>query len=227
MHAHGPLPGSPLDLAAFLALGLVGSAAHCVGMCAPFALLVARRYSPPAGTHGAVASQLWYAAGRLVTYAALGAVGGATGLVLQAAGALVGLQRTAALVAGAALVVSATASLLALAPAGAYGSTWLARVTTRLATRMPGHPLGLGLVLGLLPCGLLYTAVVAAMARGSAAQGALALAAFGLGTVPAMLGVSLVDAVVVRRRVMLNRAAQVFALAMGTWYMWRGLVPMP
>src|SRR5918997_758736 len=52
-------------------------------------------------------------------------------------------------------------------------------------------PLLLGLSLSALPCGLLYGALVAAASAGSALAGALAMAAFALGTVPALVGVGL------------------------------------
>lgn len=226
LHAHGAglqAVGQHLDLLAFLTLGVLGSAAHCVGMCSPFVLLVSRRYGPPGGGHGPVAAQLWYNTGRIVTYAALGALAGAFGGVVQMAGALVGVQRTAAVVAGAALVVSALVSLFALSTRAPAPSAWFGRVFARFKGRVPGHPLALGLFLGLLPCGLLYSAVVAAVARGGPLEGATALAIFGLGTAPALLGLSLADALFLRHRVVMNRFSHVFVLVMGVWFLWRGL----
>ena len=225
-HIHGAAMamGGHLDLVAFLTLGILGSAAHCVGMCTPFVFMVSRRYGLPAGAHVPWVAQGWYHAGRLTTYALLGALGGALGTALQAAGALVGLQRAAALVAGATLVVTALASLLSVASASGPGA-WAGRLTATLGRRMPGHPYALGLMLGLLPCGLIYSAVVAAMATGSASLGALGLVLFGLGTAPALIGVSLADTLLVSRRASLNRLAQVFVLVMGAWFVWHAVVP--
>ena len=93
----------------------------------------------------------------------------------------------------------------------------------RFRGRVPGHPLALGLFLGLLPCGLLYSAVVAAVARGGPFEGATALAAFGLGTAPALLGLSLADTLFLRHRAVMNRFSHVFVLVMGVWFLWRGL----
>ena len=225
MHVHGAI-ATPLDLAAFLMLGLLGSAAHCVGMCAPFVMLVGRRYAAPAGPHRPAAAQAWYHAGRLVTYTLLGAAAGSAGALITSVGALLGLQRTAAIVGGTALVLSAVASVVAFGPASTRVPAWLSRLIARLGSRLPGHPLLLGAVLGLLPCGLLYSAVMAAMTRGSAVAGAAALAAFTLGTVPALAGVSLADTVLLQRRVVMNRLSQGFVLAMGVWYLWRGLAPL-
>lgn len=226
LHDAAMAAGGHLDLVAFLMLGVLGSAAHCVGMCTPFVFMVSRRYGLPAGAHLPWAAQAWYHAGRLTTYGLLGALGGAVGVALQLAGALVGLQRAAALLAGGALMLTGLASLLSLAPAGGPGA-WASTLTSSLGRRMPGHPYALGLVLGLLPCGLLYSAVVAAMATGSAASGAAGVVLFGLGTAPALVGVSLADALFVRRRALLNRLAQVFVLVMGVWFVWRAVVPFP
>lgn len=224
-HVHPALASPlPLDLLAFATLGLLGSSAHCVGMCAPFALLVRRHYAGPGGAHGPLASQAWYTLGRLTTYALLGALAGAAGMAVQTAGAFVGMQRTAAAVGGLALVGSAGASLLAFVPA--RHTRGVARLTSWLAPRLPRHPLTFGLVLGLLPCGLLYAATLAAVARADAPSGAVALAAFGLGTVPALFGVSLLDTALLQRRAWLDRGAQVFVLALGVWYLWRGVTPL-
>lgn len=219
--------GQHLDLLAFVMLGILGSAAHCVGMCSPFVLLVSRRYAAPGGRHSPMAAQLWYASGRLVTYAALGAVAGTMGGVVQVTGDLIGLQRAAAMVAGAALVAWALAGLFDRIPSGRAHGTWIARVTRRLYGRVPGHPLTLGLCLGLLPCGLLYAAMAGAVGRGGPVAGAAALVAFGLGTAPALLGVSLADALLVSNRPGANRFSQGFVLVMGVWFLWRGFVPLP
>lgn len=213
-----------IDLLGFLALGLLGGFGHCVGMCSPFVLFVSRRYAPPpAGRSAAFTAQLWYTAGRVVTYAVLGAVAGALGGVVQMAGALLGVQRAASVVAGGVLVVWALVALSDLVPGLETGGSLFARVAGRLRGRVPGHPFAMGLFLGLLPCGLLYSAVIAAVARGGAIEGAVALALFGAGTAPALLGVSLADALLARNRAVLNRLSQVFLLAMGAWFLWAGL----
>lgn len=213
-----------LSLVGFVTLGLLGGFGHCVGMCSPFVLFVSRRYvATESGRAAALAAQLWYAGGRLTTYALLGAAAGALGGVVELAGSLLGLQRAAEVVAGALLVLWALVALSELAPRLARGGALLSRVVSRLAGKVPGHPYLLGLLLGLLPCGLLYSAVIAAVGRGGALQGALALALFGVGTVPALLGLSLADELLARRRVLLNRLAQLFLLAMGLWFLWTGL----
>ncbi len=220
------MPPTAVDLVGFLVLGLIGGFGHCVGMCAPFVLLVSRRSAAadaPRAT--ALRAQGWYAAGRVTTYAVLGAAAGAVGSVVDLAGSLVGLQRAAALVAGAVLVVDSLLALFGSGPLAARssGGRLFARATAALARRAPRHPFGLGLLLGLLPCGLLYSALIAAVSRGGPAGGGLAVLVFGLGTVPALLGVFLADDLLARRRASVDRLARVFVLAMGVWFVWTGL----
>ncbi|MHB8799545.1 MAG: sulfite exporter TauE/SafE family protein [Thermoanaerobaculia bacterium] len=213
-----------VSLLGFLSLGLLGGFGHCVGMCAPFVLFVSRRYvAPEAGRAAAFRAQLWYTAGRVLTYAILGALAGALGGVVQLAGALLGLQRAASVVAGAVLVLWALVALSDLVPGLETGGSLFAKVAARLKGRVPGHPFAIGLFLGLLPCGLLYSAVIAAVARGGPLEGALALTLFGLGTAPALLGVSLADELLARHRAFVNRLSQLFLLAMGAWFLWTGL----
>jgi len=221
VHGHGIQEA--LDLTGFLTLGLLGGFGHCVGMCSPFVLFVSRRYAAPGGgRRAALAAQGWYTAGRVTTYAVLGALAGGLGGLVELAGALVGVRRAAAVVAGAVLVAWALVALSDLAWFRTGGGLF-ARVAGRLKGRVSGHPLATGLFLGLLPCGFLYAAVIAAVARGGALEGAAALALFGLGTAPALLSVSLADELLVRRRALVNRLSQFFILAMGGWFLWRGL----
>ena len=212
-----------IDLLGFLTLGLLGGFGHCIGMCSPFVLFVSRRYAPPEGGRlAALAAQAWYAAGRIATYTVLGGLAGAFGGVVQKAGAFLGVQRAALILAGGVLVVWAIVALSDLVPRLGTGGRLFARVAGRLKGRVPGHPLAMGLFLGLLPCGFLYSAVVAAIGRGGALEGAAALALFGIGTAPALLGVSIADELLARNRTFANRLSQVFLLAMGLRFLWRG-----
>lgn len=210
-----------IDVLGFVTLGLLGGFGHCVGMCSPFVLFVSRRYAPAQAGRAAVwRAQGWYTAGRVTTYAALGAAAGALGGVVELAGGLLGFQRVAAGIAGGLLILWAIGALSERAPIGAVSTGPFGSATRALRTRVPGHPFVIGLFLGLLPCGLLYSALIAAVARAGALDGAIALMAFGLGTAPALLGVSAADELLARHRASLNRLSYVFLLAMGLWFLW-------
>lgn len=220
---HSAHLGVDLDLLGFLVLGLLGSVAHCVGMCAPFVMVVSRHYTPPAGRHAVAMAQAWYNSGRIITYVLLGGVAGALGHAVDRAGAWMGLQRTAAAVAGLILVAWALVALFGLGRGASEGGALFAGVARRIRGRVPAHPILIGMFLGLLPCGLLYSAVLASATQGGLAQGATAMALFGIGTAPALLGLSLADHLIGSRRPLLNRLSHAFVLVMGLWYLWRGL----
>ena len=161
------------SLGAAALAGLVGSP-HCVGMCGSFALACG------GNSRGAA----WHA-GRLTTYAALGAVAGAVG------GALPGPGWVAAVV-STGLLVWFAAALAGLAPEPTVripGLSDLAGRAARARGTLPGY--ALGLATGLLPCGLVYAALAVPVASGSALVGSLSMVAFGLGTIPALAALTL------------------------------------
>lgn len=185
---HEILCGSPEVLAGGLFItALLGSFAHCVPMCGPFILMQSS------------ANMARYQAGRLVTYVALGAVAGGAGGVIAGQGAF--RWPLAILLAIAALAFLAQAAARLFSFGGetlAFLSRPLARIVVPMAARQAGG-FKLGLLLGLLPCGFLYAALAAAAATGSARGGAMAMASFGAGTVPALVLVSVAGRAAISR----------------------------
>jgi hypothetical protein len=193
--------GLPAVAAALFLAGLAGGATHCAGMCAPFVLAQAGARAA-AGDGGVLArlsgaALLPYHAGRMLGYAALGAVAGASaGLISDISGFRWLL----------AVLLLAAAGLMAMQAAGRLPA--LARLAPRwplgLVAPLLAAPTGLrgvalGLALSALPCGLLYAALAGAAATGSALAGAIAMAAFVAGTVPALVGVALLGRLFARR----------------------------
>jgi sulfite exporter TauE/SafE len=190
-------PGGVLALVSALFLaGLAGGATHCAAMCAPFVLAQLR----PDDAGGAMlqrlsgAALLPYHAGRMLGYAALGALAGAgAGLFSQ----ITGLRWLLALpLAAAALLMAAQAAeRLGLAPRLHLPAPPLPAALKaplqRLLKKPGGGGFALGLLLSALPCGLLYAALAAAAASGSALGGALGMAGFVAGTIPGLVGVAL------------------------------------
>jgi len=88
-----------------------------------------------------------------------------------------------------------------------------------LPVRTPGHALGVGLIWGWLPCGLVYSVLVWAMSAGDAARGALLMLSFGLGTLPALLAMGAFAAVIARlvRNIWLRRLAGALVIVFGVY----------
>lgn len=179
---------------AFLS-GLAGSP-HCVGMCGPFASI-----GPGIPWH----------IGRLTTYAVLGAIAGAAGAIIP----------------GPAWVPAAFAGVMlfwfALRFAGLL-PRWEVPVPAlyRLGARFRGQRgwtgrFLLGLVTGLLPCGLVYSALALPIASGSALSGAVTMVVFGLGTVPALGAARAVLQRLELARPWVRRGIALVVLLVGVW----------
>lgn len=189
-------------IAALFGAGLVGGATHCAGMCGPFVLsqVAARQKAIPASRmrdfHRLTgAALLPYHFGRATTYAGLGvAAAFLAGSLID----LAGLKWLSAglLLLGALFFLGYGLSRLGLRlPAlRADGSGWWSRHVGRFARPLFASPTGwrgylLGVLLGFIPCGLLYGALTAASASGNPLAGGFAMAAFAAGTVPALFAV--------------------------------------
>jgi uncharacterized protein len=172
-------------LATAFLLGFAGSL-HCAGMCGPLALAL------PATGNGAsqfFLGRLAYNLGRIVTYCLLGLVFGLIGRALL----LAGIQRWVSIALGVALLTGFFASRKQVLWSPLAGLVnWLkARMSALLCQRSFVSLAALGLLNGLLPCGLVYVAGAGATAAGGILAGAQYMAAFGAGTVPLMLAIGL------------------------------------
>lgn len=206
---------------AALSLGIMGSL-HCLGMCGPLAIALPR---PPGGRAQFFAGRLLYNFGRTITYAAMGAVFGALG----ATASLIGWQRILSVAAGLVLLLYALGYALG-GRARLFDRMVLravAPVQAALARRLRRGSRGLlaiGLLNGLLPCGLVYVALAGAAATGSTMGGAAFMALFGLGTVPLMMAVSLAGPALQHRvRGRLQRVVPLALGALAVLFILRGL----
>ncbi|MEM8642453.1 MAG: sulfite exporter TauE/SafE family protein [Cyanobacteria bacterium P01_G01_bin.54] len=207
-------------------VGFLGSFGHCLGMCGPIALAFSLNPSQP---ERQTASQqfrfhLWLNLGRIVSYAFVGGAIGAIGSVLVASGQVAGvgsgLRRGLTITTGLLLVwfglVQINPRLLPPIPLlnpVASGSLHerLNHLMVRLGgQRSPATPFLLGLVWGLIPCGFLYAAQLRAAETADLWQGSLTMVAFGLGTLPTMLGLGWLTT-----RLTGDRRSQLFRL--GGW----------
>ena len=173
---------------AAFAAGLLGGV-HCAGMCGGIAASLSASARGPA-----LARQLGFNSGRVASYAAAGGAAGAMGSLAQAAGPIVSVQLV--------LFIAANALMILL---GLYVAGWghavlrieragrfLWRYVEPSARRVfpidsTAKSVAAGLVWGWVPCGLVYSMLVLALASGGAWQGATIMAAFGLGTLPTLV----------------------------------------
>jgi len=201
-----------------LLLGLGGSL-HCIGMCGPLMLALPRGRG---ATPNRVFGRLSYQAGRVTTYTMMGVAAGAIGGLVHWAG----WQQVLSISLGIFLVLGVVG--VPWWQRSRWGARCMATFTGWLSgmLRRPGSETlyAVGLINGFLPCGLVYVALAPAALTHSPVEGALMMAAFGLGTVPAMLAMSFGGQMVSPVwRMRLIRAVPVLVLALGVLLIVRGM----
>ena len=189
---------SALLLAVLLA-SLFGSM-HCAGMCGAFVAIACGGLGvSERGWRGGAMLQGAYHGGRLISYAALGAVAGAAGSLVNIAVGLAGIQAVAIALAGAAVASFGIVSLLRACGVSIahfrLPQSWTRRVSRLNAMAMNRPPIVragmIGLLTALLPCGWLYAFAITAAGTGSPLRGAAAMVAFWAGTLPALAAVGI------------------------------------
>jgi uncharacterized protein len=205
---------------AALILGLLGSL-HCVGMCGPIALALPLRRDRAGAALGGV---MLYNTGRALTYAVMGAVTGLAGSAVQWFGG----QQVLSIVAGALVLVILAAGFFGKRIKAPFLVKPLAAVRSSLgrlfSRRRADTMLFIGLLNGLLPCGLVYAGLAGAAATGSALQGAIFMFVFGLGTIPALAALSFAgNRISASFREKLRRVVPYFVAVMALMLVLRGL----
>ena len=207
-----------LDLGLMVALGFVGSFGHCVGMCGPLSVafsLSNQRQREDAGvmSNGVSnraknwRSQLQFHGllnlGRLASYSLVGAAIGSLGSVVAAGGQWAGVgspvRQGLSILTGILLIWFGLAQIKPdwipkipiLHPlSGSQGHQRINRWFDRFGRNATWfQPALIGLLWGSIPCGFLYAAQLKALNASGPLGGALTLFAFGLGTLPVMVGV--------------------------------------
>lgn len=162
-------------------LGLVGSL-HCLGMCGPIALSLPVHQMP---TPQKYTNILLYNLGRASTYAGMGALIGAVGNSIQ----IFGFQQKLSIMGGVLMLL--IGMIYFLRPAWLSNGPWGNKISQVLGQQMRKDKsfmtfFSIGVLNGLLPCGMVYMALISAFATGGVASGALLMFFFGLGTLPMM-----------------------------------------
>ncbi|MDP4198652.1 MAG: sulfite exporter TauE/SafE family protein [Bacteroidota bacterium] len=212
-----------IGILAGLALGLGGSL-HCAGMCGPIAVALPSGTRPGWPRH--VTEKFIYQLGRVTTYMSLGAIVGLSGSAVV----LAGYSRVLSIVSGLAMIVALAAQFLwrrevrvnmRLDRAVIPIKRGLSRLFTHHGTLT--H-FGIGLLNGLLPCGMVTAALLGSLGMGSMIQGAVFMLGFGLGTVPLMSAIAIGGSRMsceVRQR--LRYAAPAIGLVIATLFLLRGM----
>ncbi|KJH72980.1 urease accessory protein UreH domain-containing protein [Aliterella atlantica] len=229
-----------LHLELILAVGFFGSFGHCMGMCGPLAAAfsLSQKQDAIPKMRSQILFHLLLNAGRLLSYALVGAGIGAVSSVAIASGQLAGSQsdfRQAISIFTSILLIwfgisQIDAKFLPPIPFlhPLISGTWHTRLSTAM-TKLSLHnhwwtPACLGIVWGLMPCGFLYTAQIKAAGTGSVWQGTATMLAFGIGTLPMMLGLGVSTSFISKdRRSQLYRLAGWVTIIVGVLTLFRSM----
>jgi len=218
----------------FLATGFAVGFGHCIGMCGPIVVSLSLNLK----AKNLLIPHLLYNSGRVVTYGVLGGVMGATGSFSLVAAHIAGLQKGAMILAGVLIIIMGLAMSGWISFGQVFGDSYnpggfVSKGFRRLSQiKSPAAYFPIGLLLGLLPCGPVYTALLAAAGAGMKAAGTLeaiikgmgVMICFGLGTVPALFLVAkLADMGWLKKRELIYRIGAVLMMAVGSYFIIKGI----
>ena len=217
-----------IDIFSIITIAFLGSFGHCLGMCGGIVIAysstkIDKKYSKLMQS----IAHLSYSFGRITTYVMLGAVFGAIGGVAQFNGYT---MATMTIVAGIFMILAGLSLLgkikflTKLEHSFSTSSFYQNTFRKVLRSRSLYSFYILGLLNGLLPCGLVYFFAVTAASTGSALWGAFVMLIFGLSTVPALFSLGYFTGLFTKssfRQLMMNLASLI-VIVFGVYTVYRG-----
>lgn len=217
-----------IDILSIVTVAFLGSVGHCIGMCG--GIIVAYSSTKIDGKWSKYAqaiAHLIYSFGRITTYVLLGTIFGTIGGVVAfnniANGTLTIIAGIFMILAG--LSLAGKLSFLTRLEHSFSGSRWYQEVFRQVLRSKSLYSFYiLGLLNGLLPCGLVYFFAVTAASTGSPLWGAFVMLIFGLSTVPALFSLGMFAGVFTKssmRKTMMSLAA-IVVVFYGVYTLYRG-----
>ena len=215
-------------ISAFL-VGLLGGG-HCVGMCGGIVSAVSMHLPNQSKTQPKILFLIAYNAGRILSYTLAGVLAGLLGASSFFLNHVLPIQHLLYFISSLMLI------FLGLYLAGFWhGMTYIENAGRSLWAKLQPYSkrfipvqnlkqaFALGGLWGWLPCGLVYSVLIAAIATGSAFKGGLLMLAFGIGTLPTLLamGMTAVKLKATLQNVWIRRISGLMVLGFGVLGMFR------
>ncbi len=211
-------------LVVLLLTGLAGSVGHCLGMCGPLVILAGARY-PRQGIASAPL-HLLYHSGRILVYGLMGLAAGALGGALGKAAALARIPGLLSILVGLTVILAGMSYLgwLPFWRRSVHSGGWW-QGTMKQLMKTPGNRgiFLLGMLNGLLPCGLVYETLLIAAASAKPLTAGLGMLIFGMATIPALLAFGVgAQMLSMRVRQRLVWVGGIFVILVGFYLVLRG-----
>jgi uncharacterized protein len=206
-----------------LIIGAAGSM-HCIGMCGPISFALPIQHF---SFYKKIIPLLFYQIGRIVTYGTFGLLFGLLGRKIY----LAGFQQWYSIAAGVLMAVIAIVYFLgkkyqrsSFIPVKLFKKVqqWIIKILS--SPKKWYSYLLLGMANGLLPCGMVYVALASSLSLSTCWQSASFMAAFGAGTLPAMIAIGLLGQQIKPSvRITFNKMIPGFILLLGVMLVLRGM----
>lgn len=164
-------------------IGILGGF-HCIAMCGPIAAFVHNK-------SGLTSTSLFYNLGRVIAYTSLGLIIGLLGNTIN----FFGWQQTTSIISGVLLIAiillpKLFGSITALKGSGKVVNKLRMKLVSISSSKSPGFYISMGVLNGLLPCGLVYMALISSFNANTIAGSTMIMLGFGLGTTPLMAAIT-------------------------------------
>lgn len=219
-----------VELSTIFLVALLGSFGHCIGMCGGFVLAyTAAKVDAHWSKSRQFLAHLLYSLGRVASYMAVGALFGYLGqkvsFNMSAKGALFIAVGLLMILIGLSLI-GKIRFLNSLESSLAQSSYFGRLIRYALHSKALASFFFMGVLNGLIPCGLVYFFATAAIVAGSALKGAVVMGVFGVATIPAMLGVGVFSSLVKGSsyRMLVIKIAAVIVMLFGLYTVYKGYI---
>jgi len=201
-------------------IGLLGSL-HCIGMCGPIALMIPTSQNPFLKFFQIIT----YNFGRVLTYSFFGLFFGLLGETFR----IIEIQQYVSIGVGVILIIIVLGTLFSYNKGANKANKYITKIFFPIKNKL-GKVLGkdrknllaIGILNGFLPCGLTYFALAASLTASSIAGSIGFMAAFGLGTLPAMMGFMYFKSAI-NKRINIKKVVPYALLIMGVLLVVRGM----
>jgi len=217
-----------IDLISIITIAFLGSFGHCIGMCGGVVIAYSSaKIDNKSSEFAQAVAHLIYSLGRITTYMFLGAIFGAIGGVISFSGSAIA---TLTITAGVFMVLAGLSlvgklKFLTKLEHSFSSSSWYREVFRKtIQSKSLASFYILGLLNGLLPCGLVYFFAVTAASTGSAFWGAIVMLIFGLSTVPTLFTLGFFSGIFAKssfRKTMMSLAS-IVVIIYGLFTIYRG-----
>jgi len=213
------------ELLGFLSLGFFGGFGHCIFMCNPFVIYIASKFGPNSpGYVRFFLPQIWYNLGRIITYGCLGLIFGSVSSAGKLFSDIVLFQKLLSIFAGIFLIAYATFDILGLKVVSKLENNVITRKISKLISMFRfNSPFLSGIVLGFLPCGLLYGALIGVTSLNSTIKSGIAMILFGIGTSASLLLIAIFGNIVFKYRTLFRVISFLIMTILGIFFIVSGV----